>query len=233
MADLSLRLAAELRPDSEPDMGRRLPERWHVAPGLLPEARVDIDAPSAVPKSIQGLARVDHDHAVKVLTRSPGAYSEAVADQVRVLTERPAMLAALFEHAEAASDGTDGPRIDPIGAAELDQALGGEVFGDPVALRSEQGEDAADRIGNCSLKQPSTRRAASPRRCWRRGCALMRTRVQPMGPTKVATMLRDPDQPWALLREHISGANGVSSPTRVSRLGVAFPGSAASTDEVR
>lgn len=207
VADLALRLGEELRPDREPEMGRPLPERWQVESGLLPDANVEIAGKRLIetPKSVQGLARVEHERPTKILARSPSAYNDAAQGQLHALTERPAALAALFEGAQGVASSGDGPRIDPIGAADLDEALGGVIFGDRVARQWEEGEDAADRIGGL-LRLAAERQgdglSAAVLALWLRNDA---DRVEPMGPAKVAELLRGPDQPWARLRMHIAG----------------------------
>ena len=155
-------------------------------------------------KSVKGLARVSRAGVFDVLRRDPDAYNRAAADGSSLLEQRPDQLAKLFENAAGRRDETGGPWIDPIGAAALDQAFGGLIFGDEIARASAEGEDAASRIGGM-LELAAERQAdglsAAVLAQWLRDDA---TRVAPVGPAAVARDLRSANRPWATLHDAMS-----------------------------
>lgn len=220
VADLALRLADELRPDREPDMGHRLPERWHVEPGLLPDGGSAVADRLKVPdpaRSIVGLAEVPRHSVINALRRGPAMYHTAVSEATSAMAHRPAFLADLFERAESRRNEPGGPFIDPVGAADLDRELGGIIFGDPIARASEEGDDPAARVGEL-LEDAANRQAdglsAAVLAAWLRADA---DRVEPMGPAAFAARLREDTQPWASLHRSIDRPTddpAASSPRR-------------------
>ena len=207
VADLALRLADELRPDREPDMGQPLPERWSVDRGLLPEGgreEASTATAPAIPRPVQGLADVSRKGLLNALKRTPAAYNEASAEAARLVRERPATLRQLFVQAEARRGEAGGPFIDPVGAADLDRAVDGVIFGDPVAESMEGEQDPAQRIGE-QLEVAAGRQAdglsAAVLIHWLRTDAAA---VQPMGPVAVGARLGAETQPWATLGRDLS-----------------------------
>ena len=148
VADLALRLGRELDPTGEPYMGSRLPARWEVDKRLLP-AEAPYPQPAAsmgqLPPAVRGLAGVAHDGPFKLLSRRLDAYNEGVGAVLGELEDRPRELARLLRESERRRDGA--PGIDPLGAAKLDAALGGIVFGDELPKLAQEGDDPAARVG--------------------------------------------------------------------------------------
>ncbi len=200
VADLALRLSRELDPAGEPFMGNRLPKRWEIDKRLLP-ADPPYPAPSLVmgqlPPAVRGLAGVSRTGPLKLLSRRLEAYNEGVGSVIAELEDRPQALARLLREAERRRDGA--PGIDPIGAAALDTALGGIVFGDELPRLAEEGEDPASRVGEL-LEAAAGRQGEGVSVAlladWLRDDA---ARVEPEGPAAAAARLVDGNRPWSRL----------------------------------
>ena len=200
VADLALRLGRELDPAGEPYMGSRLPKRWEIDKRLLPaDPPYPAPAPSMgqLPPAVRGLAGVAKTGPLKLLSRRLEAYNEGVDLVIAELEDRPRELARLLRGAERRRDGV--PGIDPIGAAELDAAIGGIVFGDELPRLAQEGEDPASRVGEL-LEAAAERQgegvSVSLLADWLRDDAV---RVEPEGPAAAAARLVDPNRPWARL----------------------------------
>lgn len=198
VADLALRLAEELRPDREPYMGNRLPDRWKLDPRLLPASPpypVAAGAADALPPAARGLAAVPNTRLIRLLSRRPSTYNEGVETVRGILDDRPVELADRLRKAQRVGD--DGPAIDPIGAAELDHALGGSLFGDDLARAAEvEGDDPASRVGEqlvLAAERQAEGLSAALLAHWLRTDA---DRVAPIGPAAAAAQLVDGDRPW-------------------------------------
>ena len=204
VADLALRLGRELDPTGEPYMGSRLPARWEVDKRLLP-AEAPYPQPAAsmgqLPPAVRGLAGVAHDGPFKLLSRRLDAYNEGVGAVLGELEDRPRELARLLRESERRRDGA--PGIDPLGAAKLDAALGGIVFGDELPKLAQEGDDPAARVGEL-LETAAERQAdgvsVSLLADWLRSDA---SRVDPKGPAAAAERLNGGHRPWAQLASEL------------------------------
>lgn len=200
VADLALRLSAELDPGADPYMGSKLPKRWEIDRRLLP-AEPPYPQPAAAlgtpPAAVRGLAGVATDGPFRLLARRLEAYNEGVPAVIAELEDRPRELARLLRESERRRDGA--PGIDPIGAAALDSALGGIVFGDDLPRLAQEGEDPAARIGDL-LEIAAERQAEGVSVAlladWLRDDA---ARVDPEGPAAGADRLVDGSRPWSRL----------------------------------
>ena len=171
-------------------MASRLPKRWEIDKRLLP-AEAPYPAPSLgmgqLPPAVRGLAGVAKTGPLKLLSRRLEAYNEGVDLVIAELEDRPQELARLLREAERRRDGA--PGIDPIGAAALDTALGGIVFGDELPRLAEEGEDPASRVGEL-LENAAERQgegvSVSLLADWLRYDA---ARVEPEGPAAAAERL--------------------------------------------
>ena len=219
VADLALRLSDELKPDREPDMGQRLPERWIVDPALMPGAGrpATNGITSSAPRPVQGLAEVSQKGLLNALKRGPDAYNDASAEAVQLLERRPVELAELFDRAETSRGQAGDPSIDPVGAAALDAAVGGVVFGDDIAGSMRSEDDPAKRVGDL-LEMAATRQAdglsAAVLVDWLRTDA---DAVQPRGPRAAAEELRAEGQPWSTLHGFITGTTSGDTSTGAVR----------------
>ena len=200
VADLALRLSEVLLPDREPSMGTRLPQRWEIDPRLLPAAPPypALPARDDLPSAVRGLAAVADAGTFRLLGRRRDTYNEGVASVIAELDGHPARLAELLRQAERTSP-ESGPRIDPIGAANLDAAMGGTLFGDELARAVDEGDDSAARVGE-QLEVAAQRQAdglsAALLAHWLRTDA---DRVEPMGPRAAADRLTVAERPWSKL----------------------------------
>lgn len=200
IADLAFRLAEDLKPDHEPPTGRPLPERWPIEPDLLPAPMPAVryaGIRDRLPLPVKAIGSILRSGPRSLLKRPPADYNRAALESLRLVQSEPERLALAFERA-AGRDGETGPTVDPVGAVELDRAVGGLVFGDPVAAAFESGEqDAVARVA-AQLEVAADRSSEGLPLAilihWLREDA---GRILPMGPRAAAAYLRDAERTWA------------------------------------
>ena len=158
-------------------MASKLPTRWDVDKRLLPA-----EAPYPQPVARHGPAAAGRSRAGG---RRPRRAVPAAVPAARGLQRgrahghrraRGSAAGAGPAAARGASGGgTGAPGIDPIGAATLDAALGGIVFGDELAKLAEEGDDPASRVGEL-LESAAERQADGRVGVAARGLAAVRCR---------------------------------------------------------
>ena len=204
LADVALRLAKDLRADGEPSMAESLPDRWKLDPRLQAPAEPYQRRPAArsrIPREIQRVCDLKNAVLLEALARTPGEYQRHADDAVKLLDAEASRWSKLFREAAGTLENVDGPTIDSAGAAALDQATGGLVFGDPIAKASEaDSEDMVSVIGErLEMAAGQAGLGLSPviLMDWLRQDA---DQAAPIGPAAVAGRLADPERDWSLVR---------------------------------
>ena len=148
VADLALRLSRELDPAGEPSMASKLPKRWDVDRGCCRPRRRTRSPPPPWARCRPPFVGWRTSPTTGRSGCCPGGSrptTRACGTVIGELEDRPAELSRLLREAQRTREGA--PGIDPIGAAKLDAALGGLVFGDELAKLAEEGDDPASRVG--------------------------------------------------------------------------------------
>lgn len=204
LADVALRLAKDLRADGEPSMSESLPERWRLDPRLQEPAKPYPRRPAArsrIPKDVQRVCDLANAGPLEALARTPGEYQRHADQAVGLLGTEVDRWTKLFRGAVGSHESPDGPTIDAAGAAKLDEATGGLVFGDPVAKAAQdEGHDMVTEIGEqleVAAGKAGTGFSPVILMDWLRQDA---NDASPIGPAAVAERLANPERDWARVK---------------------------------